>query len=78
MGRLKFNGYIKLLIYLLAARGETFNDLLTIFFKGYSAAMDKPLVDYISCKQERYKEGEQVPPDTLMEQANSKYNMKDE
>jgi hypothetical protein len=41
----KFNGYVRFLIDLLAARGETSNDLLTNLFKGYSAATDKVFVN---------------------------------
>jgi hypothetical protein len=49
----KFNGYVRLFIDSLAARGETSNDLLTNLFKGYEAATDKTFVDYIGRKKER-------------------------
>jgi hypothetical protein len=55
----------------LAARGETSNDLLTNLFKGYGAATDK----IFGRKKERYKEGEDVSANALMEQANSKYKL---
>jgi hypothetical protein len=71
----KFNGYARLLIDSLAARGESSNDLLTNLFKGYEAATDKIFVDYICRKKERYKEGEDVTADALMEQANRKYKL---
>jgi hypothetical protein len=71
----KFNGYVRLLIDSLAARGETSNDLLTNLFKGYEAATDKTFVDYTGRKKERYEEGEDVTSDALMEQANSKYKL---
>jgi hypothetical protein len=74
----KFNGYVRLLIDSLAARGETSNDLLTNLFKGYEAATDNTFVDYIGRKKERYEEGEDVTSDALMEQANSKYKLKKE
>jgi hypothetical protein len=47
----KLNGYVRLLIDSLAARGEASNDLLTNWFKGHEAAPDKTFVDYIGCKQ---------------------------
>jgi hypothetical protein len=71
----KFNGYVRLLIDSLAARGETSNDLLTNLFKGYGAATDRIFVDYIGRKKEKYEEGEDVSADALMEQANSKYKL---
>jgi hypothetical protein len=71
----KFNGYVRLLIDSLAARGETSNDLLTNLFKGYESATDKTFVDYIGRKKERYEEGEDVTSDALMDQANSKYKL---
>ncbi len=71
----KFNGYVRLLIDSLAARGETSNDLLTNLFKGYESATDKTFVDYIRRKKERYEEGEDVTLDALMDQANSKYKL---
>jgi hypothetical protein len=71
----KFNGYVRLLIDSLAARGETSNDLLTNLFKGYGSATDKIFVDYIGRKKEKYEEGEDVSADGLMEQANSKYKL---
>jgi hypothetical protein len=71
----RFHGYVRLLIDSLAARGETSNDLLTNLFKGYEAATDKTFVDYIGRKKERYKKGENVTSDALLEQANSKYKL---
>jgi hypothetical protein len=73
---MKFNGYARFLIDSLAVRGETSNNLLTNLFKGYGAATNKIAVDYIGCKHERYKEGEDaVCPEALMDQANSKYKL---
>jgi hypothetical protein len=71
----KFNGYVRYLIDLLAAQGETSNNLLTNLFKGYGAATDKVFVEYIGRKLEKYKEGEDTTADALMEQANSKYKL---
>ena len=53
----KFNAYVKLQVDTLAARGETTTDLLTNLFKGYLAASDRNIVEYIESKQERYDEG---------------------
>jgi hypothetical protein len=74
----KFNGYVRFLIDLLAARGKTLNDLLTNLFKGYGAATDKVFVDYIGRKLEKYEVGENTTADTLMEEANSKYKLMEE
>jgi hypothetical protein len=71
----KCNGYVKLLIDSLKARGETSNDLLTNLIKGSGVAMDKISVDYIGHKKEKYEEGEDVTPDALMEEASSKYKL---
>ena len=70
----KFNGYVKLLVNNLAARGQRTEDLLTHLFKGYQAASDKVFVRYINEDGEvrgrrrypfRYPDaasGQQVPP----------------
>jgi hypothetical protein len=71
----KFNGYVRLLIDSLAARGETSNNLLTNLLKGYREATDKTFVDYIGRKKERCEEGEDITSDALMEQVNSKYKL---
>ena len=44
----KFNGYVKILIRSLEARGQRSDALLTHLFKGYMAASDKNFVRYIT------------------------------
>ena len=74
---IKFNGYVKLLISSLTARGETSSDILTNLFKGYEAASDKNFVDYIARKKEQYEEDMGATPpftiDSLMELAANKF-----
>ena len=71
----KFNGYVKMLIQTLHARGETTQDLLTNLFKGYAACSDKNFVKYIARKQEDYEEGSEsaLTVSQLMEMADQKY-----
>ncbi len=70
-----FNGYVRLLIDSLAARGHTTQDLLTNLFKGYQAASDKVFVDYIARKLERYEEGEDITSDELMRLGDNKFKL---
>jgi hypothetical protein len=71
----KFNGYVRLLIDSLSARGETTQDLLTNLFKGYAAASDKTFVEYMGRKLEKYEEGDHTTADSLMEQADNKFKL---
>ena len=71
----KFNGYVKLLIDSLAARGETTTDLLTNLFKGYLAVNDKTFVAYIGRKQENYEEGDDIATEDLMTMADNKFKL---
>ena len=71
----KFNGYVKLLVNNLAARGKRTEDLLTQLFKGYLSASDKIFVKYINEKMERYEEGEDMHSDTLMQLADNKFRL---
>ena len=71
----RFNGYVRLLIDSLAARGETTQDLLTNLFKGYQAASDKVFVSYIGRKLEKYEEGENITSETLMQLGNNKFKL---
>jgi hypothetical protein len=71
----KFNGYVKLLINSLAARGETTTDLLTNLFKGYLAVNDKTFVAYIGRKQENYEEGDDIATEDLMTMADNKFKL---
>ena len=71
----RFNGYVRLLIDSLAARGETTQDLLTNLFKGYQAASDKVFVSYIGRKLEKYEEGETITSEALMHLGNNKYKL---
>ena len=71
----RFNGYVRLLVDSLAARGETSTDLLSNLFKGYQAASDKVFVSYIERKLEKYEEGRSIAPETLMQLSNNKYKL---
>jgi hypothetical protein len=71
----KFNGYVRLLIASLAARGETTQDLLSNLFKGYNAVNDKVFVSYIGRKLEKYKEGESMTSEMLMQLGNNNFTL---
>ena len=71
----QFNGYVKLLIRSLLARGQRSEALLTHLFKGYLAASDKNFVKYINDKKDRYEEGEEMDADKLMQLADNKYRL---
>jgi hypothetical protein len=68
-----FNKYVKTQCVSLKARGETTLDLLVNLFKGYKAADDDRLVNYIEMKEDDYNEGLDISPDALMELVESKY-----
>ena len=71
----QFNGYVKLLVRSLQARGQRSEALLTHLFKGYLAASDKNFVKYINEKKDRYEEGEEIDADKLMQLADNKYRL---
>ena len=71
----KFNGYVKILIRSLEARGQRSDALLTHLFKGYMAASDKNFVRYINDKKDKYEEGESLRADKLMQLADNKYRL---
>lgn len=71
----KFNGYVKILIRSLEARGQKAEALLTHLFKGYLAASDKAFVRYINDKKDRYEEGKSLSSDRLMQLADNKYRL---
>ena len=71
----QFNGYVKLLVRSLQARGQRAEALLTHLFKGYLAASDRSFVKYINDKKDRYEEGEEIDPDRLMQLADNKYRL---
>ena len=71
----KFNGYVKILIRSLEARGQRLDALLTHLFKGYMAASDKNFVRYINDKKDKYEEGESLCADKLMQLADNKYRL---
>ena len=70
----KFNLYVKKLRQDLHARGEVTNDLLVNLFKGYKAASDQAFVNYIQRKRDAYDEGENVTENSLMNDAENKFN----
>ena len=71
----QFNGYVKLLVRSLNARGQRAEALLTHLFKGYLAASDKNFVKYINDKKDRYEEGKEMDADKLMQLADNKYRL---
>ena len=71
----QFNGYVKLLVRSLQARGQRVEALLTHLFKGYLAASDKNFVKYINDKKDRYEEGIEMDADRLMQLADNKYRL---
>ncbi len=71
----KINGYVKLLIDSLQARGETNQDLLMNLLKGYAVGSDKEFVSYIKRKHETYEEGTDIEPDNLMKLADTTYKI---
>ena len=56
----KFNGYVKILVRSLEARGQRSKALLTHLLKGYLSASDKVFVRYINDKKDRYEEGKPI------------------
>ena len=71
----QFNGYVKLLVRSLQARGQRAEALLSHLFKGYLAASDKSFIKYINDKKDRYEEGEEIGADKLMQLADNKYRL---
>ena len=71
----QFNGYVKLLVRSLQARGQKTEALLSHLFKGYLAASDKSFNKYINDKKDRYEEGEEISADKLMQLADNKYRL---
>ena len=71
----QFNGYVKLLVRSLQARGQKAEALLSHLFKGYLAASDKNFIKYINDKKDRYEEGEEIGSDKLMQLADNKYRL---
>ena len=71
----KFNGYVKILIRSLEARGQKSEALLTHLFKGYLSASDKVFVRYINDKKDRYEEGKALSSDQLMQLADNKFRL---
>ena len=71
----KFNGYVKILVRSLEARGQKSEALLTHLFKGYLSASDKAFVRYINDKKDRYEEGKSISSDKLMQLADNKYRL---
>ena len=69
----KFNTYVNNQLDSLHARGEDTSDLLTYLFKGYFAASDRVFITYIQDKQDKYNEGQAMPPQLLMQLALNKY-----
>ena len=71
----QFNGYVKLLVRSLQARGQKVEALLSHLFKGYLAVSDKNFVKYINDKKDRYEEGIEMHADRLMQLADNKYRL---
>ena len=71
----KFNGYVKMLLSSLHARGQRTEDLLSHLFKGYLAASDKVFVRYIEGKKEKYEEGKDLEPEKLMLLADNRFRL---
>ena len=69
----KFNGYVKLMVDSLAARGETTTDLLVNLFKAYTNVSDKVFVSYMGRKKELHEEGANLSLDEVMTLAANKY-----
>jgi hypothetical protein len=69
----KFNDYIRDLVDLLTARGQTTEDLLANLFKGYAAASDRQFVEYMALKESNYDEGTNYTPEQLMQLARDQY-----
>jgi hypothetical protein len=72
----KFNGYVMLLINMLAARGQRTMDLLVFLFKGYFAVPDTDFKDYIKRKKEDHDEGATTTSEQLMLMADAKYKLR--
>ena len=71
----KFNQYVRLLIKMLAARGQTTLDLLNNLFKAYQVVEDGEFKSYITMKKNEYDEGTELQPEELMQLAANKYKV---
>ena len=71
----QFNGFVKVTMDQLAARGETTQDLLANLFKGYLSCRDATFRKYIEKKQEDYDDGVAFTADGLMTSASNKYKI---
>jgi hypothetical protein len=67
------NEFVKSQMAILRARGETTNDLLTNLFKGYRAVKDQSFLRFVERLQDDYNRGQDITPETLMEEAENKY-----
>jgi len=67
----KFNAYVKDLMDLLTAMGETTQNLLAVV-KAYKAVNDQDFVTYIRKKEDEYEEEGTIDIDFLMLQASNK------
>jgi len=68
-----FNEYVRSQQNSLASRGEVTQDLLVNLFKAYQVVPDREFSNYINRYQDKYDDGEDVPPETLMLRAENKY-----
>ena len=67
-----FNGFFRLQMDSLQARGETYNVLINLF-KGYLVVPDKEFNQYIKQKKNNYKEGQDILQDDIMTMVENKY-----
>ena len=72
---IKFNRYVKVLVYNLQARGETTNDLLANLFKAYAACSDQTFVRYIADLQTKWEDNEDLTAKELMSKAETKFRI---
>jgi hypothetical protein len=69
----KFNTYVRTQVNNLAKRGQTTDDLLINWFKGYKVADDVEFQDLIRRKKNDYEEGKDVDAKSLMVDTDMKY-----
>jgi hypothetical protein len=69
----KLNTFVQNMLKQLCTCGATIMDLLPYLFKGYKVAKDEDFIKYIKDKEDKYDEGSDLTPETLMVHVLNKY-----
>ena len=69
----KLNTFVQNKLKQLCTHGATTTDLLPYLFKGYKVVKDENFIKYIKDKEDKYDEGLDLMPETLMVHTSNKY-----